>query len=1448
MIKIYLILCVVLSAMTLGFGQTTLINWTFENATKRTAITDDASFQTIPYTADSGIVGNIDTKYIKTVGRPVFTAFVTGSGGTGTYAPNANTWADGNGTKYWEISLVTTGYASLLLSSKQYGSSTGPKDFKVQYSLDESSWTDVSGAVITVAGNWTSGVLNNISLPTACDNQAVVYLRWIMTSNTSIGDATVGDAGTNRIDDINVSGSIANVSNLVVSETALSDFTYIVNNGPSAEQSFTVSGSNLSTNIMISAPVDYEISTGTGVSFIPINPISLAQSGGIVETTTIYVRLKAALSVGNYNNEDISISSTGAITQYVTCSGTVTTPEITVSTSSLSGFTYMLSMGPSQEQSFTVYGTSLYSILVLTAPADYEISSTSGSNYSSSVLLSPTGNVVNTTTIYVRMIDGLATGNYNDENITASSSGAANKTVTCSGSVTSGAPPDTPLATDANYVAPTSFTSNWIASPNTTSYRLDVYTGSANVATELFISEYVEGTSNNKYIEIYNGTDLILDLSDYKLQLYSNGATTPNNDVTLSGTLANGDCIVFKNSAAVLPLPGGVSAIINAAVNFNGDDAVALYKISTASFVDIFGRIGEQPPSGYWGTDPLLTQNKTLVRKGTVIGGVITNPTSGFPTLATEWDSYPTDTAAYLGSHTFGSRSITYVPGYENLDVGNVTNYAVIGLSESTAYHYIVRAVNSFGTSGNSNEIDVTTPSSTAPLIMVNGTLTTFSTTQGNPSTAQSYTLSSSNLTENISMAIPAGFELSADGGSNYYSTSLSVSSSFNGTILVRLIGSVSGTYSGNIVHSSSGATSINLFVYGNVTGGAIIAPTVQSYNIVTYPSTTSISLEWTPGNGAYRVVKINTVNSFSVPADGTSPTVSTGYSGSGEQVIYNGTTEFIEGVPYNGCSVTNLIPNTVYWFRIYDYNGTGSETKYLSASATNNPKSATTTTSSGSGYYSSIYGYGTTIKGLLHTLIKTSHTTQFSYTSIINQLKYTDEDPSNSSNLIEIYTGWSVNKEDFGAGVTDWNREHTWSKSHGDFGDVAPAGTDLHHLRPCDSTVNSRKSNKDFDNGGNAYTDNSPPAGYTGVTGCYDTSNTWEPRTADKGDVARIIMYMAVRYEGDDSNFNVDLELVDYVYSDAGTYQPYYGKLATLLQWHVQDPPDSRELQRNNRIAERQGNRNPFIDLPGYAARIWTPCPLYNSNITTTSFTGNWSTPISATGYYLQVANDSLFTSIVSGYNNLEVNLVSDYVVSGLSPGRTYYYRLRSYFINDYSMYSPYLTVTTDMPTAVATSATSITTTGFTANWQPASGITNFQFDLSTSNTFNTFVTGYNSLAVTSASLNINALDYNTIYYYRIRAVYLTLTGPNSNVISATTLNIAPPAAPTNLTVMAIGDDIVLNWDLATVNYWTIYSSDTPYGVFEYEGMATYPTNTFTITGDAILYNKRFYYVKANN
>ena len=224
--------------------------------------------------------------------------------------------------------------------------------------------------------------------------------------------------------------------------------------------------------------------------------------------------------------------------------------------------------------------------------------------------------------------------------------------------------------------------------------------------------------------------------------------------------------------------------------------------------------------------------------------------------------------------------------------------------------------------------------------------------------------------------------------------------------------------------------------------------------------------------------------------------------------------------------------------------------------------------------YYDSAAGKtGSNLKTALHAIIDDHK--EISYSNVWNALRVTDEDPTNPNNVILLYTGRSQGKFTNGSGVNDWNREHVWAKSHGDFGTTMGAGTDLHHLRPTDVSVNSSRSNLDFDNGGTEHSE---------AKGNYYDSNSWEPRDRVKGDVARMLFYMAVRYEGDSGEPN--LELNNLVNNGSA---PYIGKQSVLLQWNEEDPVDDFERRRNEIIYnDYQHNRNPFIDHPEWAAAIW--------------------------------------------------------------------------------------------------------------------------------------------------------------------------------------------------------------------------------------------------------------------
>ena len=171
--------------------------------------------------------------------------------------------------------------------------------FTLQESVDGVTWTDVDTYTNVTGG----GVKTITSL-----NSGSRYLRWYFTTRSGGASFALRN--------------ITLLSNVTVTPATLGNFTYIIDKGPSSEQSFTVSGYALTNDISIVSPADYEISTTSGSSFLATNPIVLTQAGGIVNNTTIYSRLKEGLSVNAYN-ENISIA-TDTYTRTISCIGNVT--------------------------------------------------------------------------------------------------------------------------------------------------------------------------------------------------------------------------------------------------------------------------------------------------------------------------------------------------------------------------------------------------------------------------------------------------------------------------------------------------------------------------------------------------------------------------------------------------------------------------------------------------------------------------------------------------------------------------------------------------------------------------------------------------------------------------------------------------------------------------------------------------------------------------------------------------------------------------------------------------------------------------------------------------------------------------------------------------------------------------------------------------------------------
>lgn len=246
------------------------------------------------------------------------------------------------------------------------------------------------------------------------------------------------------------------------------------------------------------------------------------------------------------------------------------------------------------------------------------------------------------------------------------------------------------------------------------------------------------------------------------------------------------------------------------------------------------------------------------------------------------------------------------------------------------------------------------------------------------------------------------------------------------------------------------------------------------------------------------------------------------------------------------------------------------------------NPTYGNVTSTAPAGYYSSLEGLsGTALKQALQNIIANPAVVHaHNYGDVTDILKVADQNPLNSNQVWLMYVETPRAKLDFqttSSNVGSWNREHIYPQSRGGFAnatddtpdginvwaatnadDIGAGHGDAHHIRAEDGPENTSRSNRDY--------------GLTGYNGPTGNQGSW------KGDVARSVFYMAVRYNG--------LSVVNGDLPDTTVGQ--LGDLASLLTWNQTDPRDDFEMNRNNYIYTWQVNRNPFIDYPLLADYIW--------------------------------------------------------------------------------------------------------------------------------------------------------------------------------------------------------------------------------------------------------------------
>lgn len=273
-------------------------------------------------------------------------------------------------------------------------------------------------------------------------------------------------------------------------------------------------------------------------------------------------------------------------------------------------------------------------------------------------------------------------------------------------------------------------------------------------------------------------------------------------------------------------------------------------------------------------------------------------------------------------------------------------------------------------------------------------------------------------------------------------------------------------------------------------------------------------------------------------------------------------------------------------------------------------------------GYYDSVQGLtSNALKTALHNIIKNDN--HVSYSGLWSAYQQTDRKPNGK--VWDIYSDIPNGTPPYEFVFVDdqcgnysgegqcYNREHLWAQSWTN--NDATEKTDLNHVFPTDGYVNNKRDNYAFGEVGNASwtSQNGGKLGKCTVAGFSGT--VFEPIDEYKGDIARALMYVSVRYyQEDDSWGNSDMTTKSVIKDWA---------MDMLLRWHEQDPVDDKEIDRNNKIYDIQRNRNPFIDYPEFAQMIWDETWSVDENqYVTTVLVDVWPNPATSS---INIKGDNL-------------------------------------------------------------------------------------------------------------------------------------------------------------------------------------------------------------------------------
>lgn len=489
------------------------------------------------------------------------------------------------------------------------------------------TWNDYTQKYIVLAYD-ASETLIAASSTDLNDGAFTVYVE----DGTTITRIEIRDVMNNLIEA--VTGTWPQVLNQQIIISGSIDPLYNVAGQPSEEYgSYTVTGQDLTENISVVAPTHFEIALDPEGPWSPTLSLPPNFDG------TVYVQINSS-DIGEHSG-NITHNSAGANEASIRVEGETLAPEGEIIVNSTMTAFYQEVGTPSVAQSYSFSSTGLSDNVTITTSAPFELSQNGSSGWATEINVAATYNGL----IWVRL-NATQVGTHNDVEITHSNANASPVTITVSGTV------------------------NIPAGP------LD----------NLFFSEYIEGLSNNKALEIFNASDVTVDLSRYKVELYSNGSTTAANTLILSGTLAPGEVYVIANAGAAAEIQAEAD-ITSTVTYFNGDDALALRCLNPDTIIDVIGEIGSDP-GDYWPVAGVATAtlDHTLIRKPTITSGNTDwAQQQGTNAEDSEWIVMPVGTYDNLGTHVYNpGGSVTEAPTFDP-PAGNYMSPINVTISSATA-------------------------------------------------------------------------------------------------------------------------------------------------------------------------------------------------------------------------------------------------------------------------------------------------------------------------------------------------------------------------------------------------------------------------------------------------------------------------------------------------------------------------------------------------------------------------------------------------------------------------------------------------------------------------------------------------------------------------------------------------------------------------------------------